>query len=128
MQAHRLVISKLLKKSNIFFSTAQFKTYFDELLETIDDIWGNLENLRQNIEATEKTNNSLISFQLNDIIKILTTISVIILPITLIATLFGMNLQFMPLVNSPSSFWIIILIMIIMISGLIYYFKKKKWL
>ena len=128
MQAHRLVVSKLLKKGNIFFSTAQFKIYFDELLETIDDIWGNLENLRQNIEATEKTNNSLISFQLNDIIKILTTISVIILPITLIATLFGMNLQFMPLVNSPSSFWIIILIMIIMISGLIYYFKKKKWL
>ncbi|MBU4369571.1 magnesium transporter CorA family protein [Patescibacteria group bacterium] len=128
MQAHRLVVSKLLKKSNIFFSTGQFKIYFDELLETIDDIWGNLENLKQSIEATEKTNNSLISFQLNDVIKILTTISVVILPITLIATIFGMNLQFMPLSNNPSSFWIIILIMVIIFSGLVYYFKKKKWL
>ncbi len=128
MQAHRLVVSKLLKKSNIFFSTGQFKIYFDELLETIDDIWGNLENLRQSIEATEKTNNSLISFQLNDVIKILTTISVIILPITLIATIFGMNLQFMPLIDNPFSFWIIILIMITIFSGLVFYFKSKKWL
>lgn len=128
MQAHRIVVSKLLKKSNIFFSTGQFKIYFDELLETIDDIWGSLENLKQSIEATEKTNNSLISFQLNDVIKILTTISVIILPITLIANIFGMNLQFMPLANNPFSFWIVILIMVIMFSGLVYYFKKKKWL
>ena len=128
MQAHRMVVSKLLKKSNIFFSTGQFKIYFDELLETIDDIWGNLENLRHSIEAIEKTNNSLISFQLNDVIKILTTISVIILPITLIATMFGMNLQFMPLTNNPFAFWIVILIMIIIFSGLVYYFKRKKWL
>jgi len=127
-QAHRLVVLKLLKKSDIFFSTGQFKIYFDELLETIDDIWGNLENLRHSINATEETNNSLISFQLNDVIKILTTISVIILPITLIATLFGMNLQFMPLTNNPFAFWIVILLMTIIFGVLVYYFKRKKWL
>lgn len=128
MQAHRLVVSKLLKKSDIFFSAGKFKIYFDELLENIDDIWENLENLRQSIEAIEETNNSLISFQINDVIKILTTISVIILPITLIATIFGMNLQFIPLTNNPLAFWIIILIMVILFSGLVYYFKRKKWL
>ena len=128
MQAHRMVISKLLKKGNIFFSTGKYKIYFDELLETVDDIWGNLENLKQSIEAIEKTNNSLISFQLNDVIKILTTISVIILPITLIAAIFGMNLQFMPLANKPFSFWIIMGIMIVTFSVLFYSFKKKKWL
>ncbi len=128
MQAHQLVLSKLLKKSGFFLSAEQLKIYFDELLETTDDIWENLENLKQSIEAIEKTNNSLISFQLNDIIKILTTISVIVLPITLIAAVFSMNLQFMPLTNQPSSFWLIIGLMVVTFLVLIYYFKRKKWL
>lgn len=128
MQAHRMVVSKLLKKSNIFFSTGEYKMYFDELLETTEDIWENLGNLTQSIEAIEKTNNALISFQLNDVIKILTTISVIILPVTLIAAIFGMNLQFMPLTNKPFSFWLIIGIMIATFLSLLIFFKRKKWL
>lgn len=128
MQAHRLVISKLLKKTDIFFSTGEYKMYFDEILETIDDIWENLENLNQSIEAMEKTNNALISFRLNDIIKILTIISVTILPISLIAAIFGMNLQFMPLTNKPFSFWIIIGLMVAIFISLLCAFKKKKWL
>jgi len=128
MQAHRLVISKLLKKTDIFFSTGEYKMYFDEILETIDDIWENLENLNQSIEAMEKTNNALISFRLNDIIKILTIISVTILPISLIAAIFGMNLQFMPLTNKPFSFWIIIGLMVAIFISLLCSFKKKKWL
>lgn len=127
MQAHRLVISKLLKKTGIFFSTGEYKMYFDELLETVGDIWENLENINRSIEATEKTNNALISFKLNDTIKILTTISVIILPISLIAAIFGMNLQFMPLINKPFSFWIILGLMVITFFSLLYIFKKKKW-
>lgn len=128
MQAHRLVISKLLKKTDIFFSTGEYKMYFDELLETIEDIWEGLGNLNQSIEAMEKTNNALISFKLNDTIKILTTISVIILPISLIAAIFGMNLQFMPLINNPFSFWVILGLMVLIFLFLLYIFKKKKWL
>ncbi len=128
MQAHRLVISKLLKKTGVFFSTGEYKMYFDELLETTEDIWGNLENITQSIEATEKTNNALISFQLNDTIKILTTISVIILPVSLIAAIFGMNLQFMPLINKPFSFWVILGLMVFTFLSLLHFFKKKKWL
>jgi len=129
MQAHRMVISKLTKKINIFFpDTGKFKEHFNELLETTEDIWENLENLRQSINGVESTNNSLISFQLNDVIKILTTISVIILPISLIASIFGMNLQFIPFANQPFAFWLVIAIMVLTFAILISYFKRKKWL
>ncbi len=128
MQVHRTVISKLLNKSGLFFSPGQLKIYFEELIEMTDDIWQNLENLNQTIEAIEQTNNSLISFQLNDIIKILTTISVIVLPITLISSIFGMNIRFLPLVNHASSFWLIIGLMALSFLSMIYYFKKRKWL
>ncbi len=126
-QTHRLVVSKLLAKSSLFFSPGQLKIYFDEVIETAEDIWQNLENLKQTVEAIEQTNNSLISFQLNDIIKILTIISIIVLPVSLIGTFFGMNLKFMPLANHPIAFWILSGITVLMILFLVSYFKRKKW-
>ncbi|MCH7759277.1 magnesium transporter CorA family protein [Patescibacteria group bacterium] len=128
MQIHQNVISKLIEKIDLFFSVGKLKIYFEELIEATNDIWQNLETMNQTIEATERTNNSLISFQLNDIIKILTTISVIVLPITLIANLFGMNLKYMPISNHPLSFWLIIGLMGLAFLLTFYLFKKNKWL
>lgn len=128
MQVHRNVISKLIEKSSLFFSAGKLKAYFEELIETTEDIWKNLENMNQNIEALERTNNSLISYQLNDIIKILTTISVIVLPITLLASIFGMNLKFMPFIEHRSAFWLIVGLMGLAFLIMIYFFKKRKWL
>jgi len=126
-QTHRLVVSKLLEKSSLFFSPGQLKIYFQEVIETANDIWSSLENLKQTIDAIEQTNNSLISFQLNDIIKILTIISIIVLPITLVASIFGMNLKFMPLMNNTFSFWLLLATMGALTVALIAYFRKKKW-
>lgn len=128
MQVHRTIIDKLINRGGKFLSLDNLKPYFSELIETSDEIWGTLESLYQTIDALEKTNASLISFRLNDIIKILTTISITVLPITLIASIFGMNLQYMPLTSQPAAFWIIIGIMVITFSCLIWYFKKKQWL
>ncbi len=126
-QSHRLVVTKLLEKSSLFFSPGQLKIYFKEVIETAEDIWQNLENLKQTIEAIEQTNNSLISFQLNDIIKILTIISIVVLPISLIGTIFGMNLKFLPLANHPVGFFVLLGAMVLIIIFLISYFKKRKW-
>ena len=63
IQIHRLVISKLIKKSNLFFSPSQLKLYFEELIDMTEDIWENLEHMKKTIETMETTNNSLISFQ-----------------------------------------------------------------
>jgi len=126
-QTHRLVVSKLLEKSSLFFSPGKLKIYFKEVIENAEDIWQNLENLRETVEAIEQTNNSLISFQLNDIIKILTIISIIVLPISLMGTIFGMNLKFLPLMNQPFAFWILLSVMALIIIFLVGYFRRKKW-
>ncbi len=126
-QTHRLVVSKLLEKSSLFFSPGKLKIYFQEVIENAEDIWQNLENLRETVEAIEQTNNSLISFQLNDIIKILTIISIIVLPVSLMGTIFGMNLKFIPLMNQPFAFWILLSIMTLIIILLVGYFRRKKW-
>lgn len=128
MQVHQAILGKLLNKGEKFFPWNHLKAHFAEIIETTGDIWDTLENLFQTIDALEKTNNALISFRLNDVIKILTTISVTILPITLIASIFGMNLQYMPFTAQPAAFWIIISMMIVTFSGFIWYFKKRQWL
>lgn len=128
MQIHKTVINKLINKSAEFFSAGQLKLYFANLIELTDDVWDALENLRQSIEALEKTNNSLISFRLNDIMKILTIISITVLPVTLIASIFGMRAQGVPLVSLPYSFWVILGLMAACCLGLLSYFRRKMWM
>jgi len=128
IQVHRLIIARLIRSCNEFFSTGQLKLYFKELLETTEEIWAALENLSQSIDTIEHTNNSLISFQLNNIIKILTIISVTILPVTLIASIFSMKIPGLPFSQNPNAFSIIVSIMAAFFLAIIYIFKRKKWL
>ncbi len=128
MQVHHSIINKLIVRTKTFFSLGEFKPYFENLIEMTNEIWDNLENMRQTINALEETNNALISFRINDIIKVLTIISVIILPLSLMVNIFSMNLKYIPLANHPTAFWIILGILIIVFLNLYYFFKKRRWL
>lgn len=129
MQAHKNVIKKLIGKSHKYFIPKESEIYFSNILEQTKEIWDILESHKETIDALHNTNESLISFRLNDIIKILTIISVTLMPITLIASIFGMNTEVsMPIINHPYGFWIILLIMLVVIGLLALYFKKKDWL
>lgn len=129
MQAHKSIIKKLINKSNKYFISKESIVYFSNVLEQTKDIWDILEGQKENIDALHNTNESLISFRLNDIIKILTIISVTLLPVNLIASIFGMNaVAGMPFIQHPYGFWVIIYMMFTLMVIMIYYFKKKKWL
>lgn len=128
MQAHKSVVKKLISKKDKYFIPNSISIYFNNTLEQTKDIWDILDNINETINALHSTNESLISFRLNDIMKILTTITVTLLPITLTAGIFGMNTSSMPIVNRPAGFWIIIGIMLTLIFGFVVYFKKKKFL
>lgn len=128
MQAHKNVLKKLISKNTKYFIPTSIDTYYANILEQTKDIWDILNNQRETIEALHSTNESLISFRLNDIMKILTVISVIIVPANLIASVFGMNAIFMPIVKEPYGFWVLIIGMGIFMLMLAYYFKRKRWL
>ena len=65
--------------------------YFDDIVDSHERIWDNLENYKEVVEALEETNESVISHRVNDILRVLTSISVIVLPLTLLASIWGMN-------------------------------------
>lgn len=128
MQSHKNVIRKLISKKDKYFIPNSITVYFSNILEQTKDLWDILENLKEDIEALHSTNESLISFRLNDIMKILTIISVILLPINMIASIFGMNTPIMPFVTNPYGFWIILSIMATLVIVAVFIIKKKRWM
>ncbi|RIN09822.1 magnesium and cobalt transport protein CorA [Staphylococcus shinii] len=67
------------------------------------------------------------SFKMNNIMQILTLVSVIFLPLTLITGIYGMNFTNMPELKWHYGYYIVLMIMLAISLGCIYYFKKEKW-
>ena len=130
VNAHKSTIKKLMDihKHGIFSLSSNLAVYFGYILDRSKDIWEILENHKETINAFQEANDSLITFKLNEIMKILTAISVSILPATLVASLFGMNIGGAPFIGNPFGFWILTVAMMIISVFLIGYFKKKDWL
>lgn len=131
MQVHKNSIKKAIYnlKESPLYVMKKTDVYFESLVDYTKEIWDMLENLKERIEALQQTNESQISFRLSDIMRILTIISVITFPITLLATIFGMNtIHSMPFINNPLGFWYVIFIMAVMIFGMLAIFKKKGWI
>jgi magnesium transporter len=86
-----------------------------------------LENYKEVAVALEETNESVISHRLNDILRVLTSISVIVLPLTLIASIMGMN-SWVPGQHMEGGFFIALAVMAAILVGLVLYFRKRGWL
>ena len=106
--------------------------YFDDIVDAHERIWDLLEADKEVVEALEETNESVISHRVNDILRVLTAISVIVLPLTLIASVFGMNVGLPGGGDPPGgvsvSFWIIIGAMVAILVGMVTYFRRRGWL
>jgi len=70
---------------------------------------------------------SYTSFRMNNIMQILTLVSVIFSPLTFIAGIYGMNFEYMPELKWHYSYFVCLIIMLIITIVLIIFFKKKKW-
>jgi magnesium transporter len=129
MQIHKSILQKLLNLDSAIIPKELIKKHYIELIERTKRIWEILENQKDMIEIFNDANQSLMNNNLNEIIKTLTIISVIVFPLTLFATIFGMNTTAsMPLINHPYGFWVILGFMCLGGVLMLLFFKRKKWL
>ncbi len=112
------VISKIFGQESI--------PYYFVLFRIHREIEDTLRNSKETVESLERTNHILVTLELDEIIKVLTIFSAIILPLNLLASIWGMNTG-LPFANAPLGFWLIILVMLITLSTTIIYFKFRKW-
>src|SRR5215216_4652545 len=118
---------RLLERYTERFLPENLELYFDDIVDATERIWDLLDNYKEVVEALEDTNESVISHRQNDVLRVLTIISVTMLPLTLITGFFGMNVHF-PGFESAAAFWGIVAAMVIALVGLIGFFRYKRWL
>lgn len=108
-------------------TTEEMDVYFDDVIDASERIWDTLENYKEVVEGLEDSNESVISHRTNDTLRVLTSFSVIVLPLTLLASLFGMNVVF-PGEGTPDAFWAIALVMVAILVGMVVFFRRRGWL
>jgi magnesium transporter len=101
--------------------------YFDDINDANERIWDMLENFKEVIEGLESTNESVLSHRLNDVLRVLTAFSVIMLPLTLIASIFGMNVA-VPGEGEIAGFWAVVGVMLVVLCVMLYAFRKRGFL
>jgi magnesium transporter len=71
---------------------------------------------------------SSVSNRMNAVMKVLTVIATVFIPLTFITSLYGMNFKYMPELEWPWGYPAVLLIMLIVVALMLVYFKRKKWL
>ena len=120
-------VFRSLERAKQRYLTEDLDIYFDDLTDASERIWDVLENFKEIVEGLEGTNESVLSHRLNDGLRVLTAVSVILLPLTLMASIFGMNVHF-PGESSPEAFWVIMAAMLVILVGMVAFFRRRGWL
>jgi magnesium transporter len=118
---------RLLERHVERFLPEDLELYFDDLVDASERIWDLLDNYKEVVEALEATNESAISHRQNDVLRVLTVFSAVLLPLTLVASVFGMNVHF-PGEGGVAAFWVIVAAMVAVFSGLVAFFRWKGWI
>ncbi len=102
--------------------------YFNDLAGDILKLDNLIENFKDTIESLESTNNSFISYKINNLTKVFTVISFITWPALLIISSYQMNVSHIPLTNLDNGFWIVLFIAAIPSILIFLFLKKRKFL
>jgi magnesium transporter len=116
-----------LERTKQRYMREDLEVYFDDIVDASERIWDMLENYKEVVEALEDTNESVLSHRVNDILRVLTAFSVVVLPLTFIASLWGMNTG-VPWEHKMIGFWIIVGVMVTVLTGMVGYFRHRGWL
>jgi magnesium transporter len=118
---------RLLERNVERFLPEELELYFDDIVDAAERIWDQLDNYKEVVEALEDSNESVIAHRQNDVLRILTVFSVVLLPLTLITGFFGMNVHF-PGFDTAWAFWAIFAVMVASLTALLSFFRWKRWL
>ncbi len=118
---------ELAENENDFFMSDNLR-FFELFTARVTRLQGLVSTLKEYTMQVRELYQSELSVKQNRIMTVLTVVTTIIMPLTLVTGWYGMNFKYMPELDSPLAYPIVIGVVILMaISGIIY-FKKKKWL
>ncbi len=110
-----------------FANYEEMEIYWGNILDYYQKIWDMVEDNGELIEGLSKTFDSLQTNRINEIMKIMTFISTLFLPLTFITGIYGMNVG-LPYMNTSYVFWGLMCVMFTVAIGFVIFFKRKRWL
>src|SRR3954447_5160801 len=116
-----------LERNKARYIADDLEIYFEDINDASERVWDMLENYKEVVEALESTNEAQIAHRTNEVFRVLTAISVIVLPLTLVASIWGMNVG-VPGEQDSTAFWEILAAMVILLGSMAYYFRRRGWL
>ncbi|MFH0751384.1 MAG: magnesium transporter CorA family protein [Chloroflexota bacterium] len=118
------VVYRDLERAVSRYRAPDLDLYFDDITDASERIWDVLENYKEQVESIESTNESVIGHRGNDVLRILTIFSVLVLPLTFVASLWGMNVR-VPFANSDFGFEILVAIMVAVLVVTLVAFRRR---
>jgi magnesium transporter len=112
--------SPLIKES----TTIYLRDVYDHTIQVIDT----LETFRDMVSGMIDIYLSGLSYKMNEIMKVLTLIATIFIPLTFVVGLYGMNFRNMPEIDWEYGYYSVLVVMVIMVAGMLTYFRRKKWI
>lgn len=123
----RDMVSNLLRSDSAFF-TDNTQLFFRDLQDHTTRVIDTVENYRDLLSGIMDIYLSTNSNKMNEVMKVLTIMSSIFIPVTFIAGVYGMNFEYMPELKSPIGYAAVWVVMLSVMGGLIVYFRRKKWM
>ncbi len=125
MPAKEMILT-LSKMESEFIDESTY-VHFKELLDNINQATESSETYREILSDQLNIYHTTISSKLNDVMKFLTIFSVIFIPLTFIAGIYGTNFEVLPELKFQYSYYIMLAVMVIIAIGMLVYFKRRKW-
>ena len=102
--------------------------FWGNVLDHLQKIWERLEDSRELIEGISLSNESILSFKNNEIVRFLTVITSISFPFVIVNNLYSMNIAGLPYSQHPWIVWVLFGIIFTAGVGIIVYFKARDWI
>ena len=103
------------------------KKFYSELSTQVHNLLNTIDFDLQEMESKINLIFSIQGHRLNEVMKTLTIFSVIFIPLTFLAGIYGMNFENIPELKTHNGYFILLGVMVLVTLGSVYYFRKKKW-
>jgi magnesium transporter len=117
-----------ISRGDFPFISEKAQVYFKDIYDHLFRIVEGADNHRETLSVMVQVYVSMVSNQLNNTMRVLTVIATMMLPLTVITGIYGMNFEFMPELSWRFGYPVVLGLMLILSVGMILYFRRRKWL
>ena len=117
-----------LERGEVPFAGESFRVYVKDIMEHCVQIVDTVETCREMVTSLFDIYISMSNNRMNEVMKVLTMIATIFIPLTFIVGIYGMNFENMPEIKSRLGYPIVMALMFVIGVGMLFFFRRKKWL